>query len=211
MTDADGVAALLFEEAPDAIIFADREGIIRAWNAASERVFGHAAADAVGRSLDLIVPELFREAHWRVLRGSARGGRHEVPRSAAADAVDASRWRDYLRRVDFCDRPRCRGRSHRRSRACTRYHGAVGPRTRTTPATARNAGPAVRDSWRVGGEPGAARECLIVPLDSTSCWCTAGRRPRRKRRVRSTSSHEREPALVSRAVHVWGSCRGEAT
>jgi PAS domain S-box-containing protein len=61
----DGTTDLLFEQAPDAIVFADREGIIRAWNVAAERVFGHNAAEAVGQSLDLIIPEQFREAHWR--------------------------------------------------------------------------------------------------------------------------------------------------
>jgi len=54
----------LLAQAPDATIFADREGVIRAWNAAAERVFGHSEADAVGQRLDLIVPERFREAHW---------------------------------------------------------------------------------------------------------------------------------------------------
>lgn len=54
----------LSEQLPDALIFADGEGVIRRWNAAAERIFGHAAADAVGQRLDLIVPERFREAHW---------------------------------------------------------------------------------------------------------------------------------------------------
>jgi PAS domain S-box-containing protein len=56
--------AQLVEESPDAMIFADREGIIRVWNGAATRIFGHKAEDAVGQSLDLIVPERFREAHW---------------------------------------------------------------------------------------------------------------------------------------------------
>jgi PAS domain S-box-containing protein len=42
----------------DAIIYADREGIIRFWNPGAERLFGFAAAEAVGHSLDLITPEL---------------------------------------------------------------------------------------------------------------------------------------------------------
>jgi len=55
---------LLVEQAPDSIIFADLDGIIRAWNPASERIFGHAAADAIGKTLDIIIPESLREAHW---------------------------------------------------------------------------------------------------------------------------------------------------
>ncbi|MEZ4503587.1 MAG: PAS domain S-box protein [Dehalococcoidia bacterium] len=65
MAHENGVTDLLFEQAPDAIVFADREGIIRAWNEAAERMFGHTPAAAIGQSLDLIIPEQFREAHWR--------------------------------------------------------------------------------------------------------------------------------------------------
>jgi PAS domain S-box-containing protein len=56
---------LLVNQAPDSIIFADREGIIRSWNPASERIFGHSAADAIGQMLDIIIPESLREAHWQ--------------------------------------------------------------------------------------------------------------------------------------------------
>jgi len=54
----------LFEQSPDAIIFADREGVIRAWNAAAERIFGFERAAALGHDLNLIIPEKFRDAHW---------------------------------------------------------------------------------------------------------------------------------------------------
>jgi len=52
------------EQAPDAMIYADREGAIRIWNRAAEAVFGYAAAEVVGKSLDVIIPERFRPAHW---------------------------------------------------------------------------------------------------------------------------------------------------
>jgi len=48
----------------DAVVFADREGIIRLWNGGAERVFGYTAGEAVGRSLDLIIPEGLRKRHW---------------------------------------------------------------------------------------------------------------------------------------------------
>ena len=51
-------------DAPDAILIADREGIIRFWNSGAEQMFGHAAAEAVGQSLDLIIPENLRSRHW---------------------------------------------------------------------------------------------------------------------------------------------------
>jgi PAS domain S-box-containing protein len=53
----------IIEQAQEAIIFADRDGVIRLWNRGAEIVFGYAAAEAVGQSLDLIVPERFRKAH----------------------------------------------------------------------------------------------------------------------------------------------------
>jgi PAS domain S-box-containing protein len=62
---SDEQARRLLDQSPDAIVFADREGIIREWNAAATRIFGHPAEAALGQSLDLIVPERFREAHWR--------------------------------------------------------------------------------------------------------------------------------------------------
>jgi len=50
--------------AADAIVYADAEGVIRFWNAGAERIFGYAAAEAVGQSLDLIIPERLRARHW---------------------------------------------------------------------------------------------------------------------------------------------------
>ena len=54
----------IVDQAPVAIILADREGVIRAWNRASESLFGFAAADVLGESLDVIIPERLRKAHW---------------------------------------------------------------------------------------------------------------------------------------------------
>src|SRR6516164_472449 len=59
----------------DAIIAADRDGIIRFWNPGAERIFGHVQADAVGRSLDLIVPERLRQRHWDGYRRTMETGK----------------------------------------------------------------------------------------------------------------------------------------
>ena len=48
----------------DAVIVADTSGSIRFWNSAAERLFGYTEAEAIENSLDLIVPERFRERHW---------------------------------------------------------------------------------------------------------------------------------------------------
>jgi PAS domain S-box-containing protein len=51
-------------ESQDAILIADREGIIRYWNAGAERILGFTAAEALGQSLDLFIPEKLRGRHW---------------------------------------------------------------------------------------------------------------------------------------------------
>ena len=48
----------------DAIMFADRDGIIRLWNSGAEKMFGFTADEALGQSLDLIIPENLRVRHW---------------------------------------------------------------------------------------------------------------------------------------------------
>ena len=52
------------EGSPDAIILGDPEGIIRLWNAGATAIFGFTAAEAVGQSMDLIIPERLRGRHW---------------------------------------------------------------------------------------------------------------------------------------------------
>lgn len=64
MNDGEVLAERLIEQAPDGVIFADLAGVIREWNVAAQRIFGHRREEAIGRNLDLIVPERFREAHW---------------------------------------------------------------------------------------------------------------------------------------------------
>jgi PAS domain S-box-containing protein len=54
----------IVEESPIAILFADRDGKIRFWNAGAEALFGYRAQEALGESLDLIVPERQRARHW---------------------------------------------------------------------------------------------------------------------------------------------------
>lgn len=49
----------------DALIFIDTHGTIRAWNAAAAALFGFTADEALGHSVDLIIPPHLREAHWR--------------------------------------------------------------------------------------------------------------------------------------------------
>jgi PAS domain S-box-containing protein len=71
-----GLCGAVVEQAPDALIFADREGTMRLWNARAEAIFGYAAGDAIGRSLDPIIPENLRAADRR---GYGEKRRRRVP------------------------------------------------------------------------------------------------------------------------------------
>ena len=60
----DQICRQLVAQAPDAIVYADREGRIRLWNAGAERIFGFSREEALGASLDIIIPENQRPRHW---------------------------------------------------------------------------------------------------------------------------------------------------
>jgi PAS domain S-box-containing protein len=64
----------LVRAAGDAIVVADPEGRIVLWNPAATRTFGFAAEEALGQSLDLIIPERFRARHWAGYREVMRTG-----------------------------------------------------------------------------------------------------------------------------------------
>jgi PAS domain S-box-containing protein len=74
---ASDLSARIVAGSPDAILYADRSGLIRLWNAAAERMFGYSPAEALGQSLDLIIPAGLRERHWdgwrRVLETGTSG------------------------------------------------------------------------------------------------------------------------------------------
>ena len=77
------VAAALLDSESDAIVATDRDGAIVLWNPGAVRIFGYTAAEAVGRSLDLIIPENLRARHWEGYRqvmatGTSRYGRGDV-------------------------------------------------------------------------------------------------------------------------------------
>ncbi len=76
----EATASAILRSMPEALIFCDLEGIIRVWNGGAEKVFGWSATEAVGQSLDLIIPERMRRAHWdgfnqAIERGGVKPGR----------------------------------------------------------------------------------------------------------------------------------------
>jgi PAS domain S-box-containing protein len=58
------LAEQVLDQVADALICADHTGTIIRWNAARTILFGFSAEDALGQSLDLIIPEHLRAAHW---------------------------------------------------------------------------------------------------------------------------------------------------
>jgi PAS domain S-box-containing protein len=48
----------------DAVVVSDASGAITLWNRAAERLFGYTEAEALGQSLDLMIPERMRQRHW---------------------------------------------------------------------------------------------------------------------------------------------------
>jgi PAS domain S-box-containing protein len=74
MTGLADLYRQIIEGAPEAILSADREGIIRLWNPGAESMFGYTAEEAQGRSLDLIIPERQQARHWQGYHQVMAGG-----------------------------------------------------------------------------------------------------------------------------------------
>lgn len=73
--DVDRFYRTLVREAPDAIIYADAQGIITFWNKGAQRIFGFSDAEAIGKSLDIIIPENLRKRHWDGFAQTIRTGK----------------------------------------------------------------------------------------------------------------------------------------
>jgi PAS domain S-box-containing protein len=65
----------LFESRADAIVATDRDGVIRIWNAGAIRIFGFGVEEAIGRPLDIIIPENLLPLHWQGYRNVMETGR----------------------------------------------------------------------------------------------------------------------------------------
>ena len=83
MDFSDTLAEAVLSTNSDAIIAADKEGIIRFWNPGAERIFGYASGSAIGQSLDIIIPERLRKRHWEgyhqvIKSGKSRYGHGDI-------------------------------------------------------------------------------------------------------------------------------------
>ena len=73
--DAAAIGLAVLGGEGDAIVAADRDGLITYWNPGAVRIFGFAEAEALGQSLDIIIPERQRERHWAGYREMMRTGK----------------------------------------------------------------------------------------------------------------------------------------
>jgi PAS domain-containing protein len=64
----------ILDRSPDAILICDPVGTLRYWNAAAERVFGFRVTEALGVSMNLIIPERLRARHWAGWEATMRTG-----------------------------------------------------------------------------------------------------------------------------------------
>ena len=73
--NATPLGDMIVEQTADAVIYSNRQGVIERWNAAATEMFGFGAGEALGQSLDLIIPERLRAAHWRGFEAAMSSGK----------------------------------------------------------------------------------------------------------------------------------------
>jgi PAS domain S-box-containing protein len=96
--DVDRFYRTLAREAPDAIIYADIQGMITFWNKGAERTFGFSERDAIGQSLDIIIPETLRKRHWDGFANTVRTGK---TRYSSGDVLAVPALRKDGRRISI--------------------------------------------------------------------------------------------------------------
>jgi PAS domain S-box-containing protein len=94
--DPDRFSRTLAREAPDAIVYADTKGVIAFWNQGAERIFGFSKAEALGKSLDIIIPDNLRPRHWAGYAATMRTGK---TRYGAGDLLAVPALRKDGRRI----------------------------------------------------------------------------------------------------------------
>ena len=67
-------AEAVLDQMADAVVYADRGGKIQLWNRAAAALFGYEAAEALGSSVDIIVPERLRDQHWHGFEAAMASG-----------------------------------------------------------------------------------------------------------------------------------------
>ena len=116
------VFRLVVDQAPDAIIFADRQGMIHVWNKAAADLFGFSADEVIGRTLDLIIPEHLEACPLGGLfqRGGFRA--HEARETCPENSGNAEGRTKTVREPCFLSRQRSGRQSDRGDGDGSRVH-----------------------------------------------------------------------------------------
>ncbi len=80
----DALYRYIVDEMPEAVIASDRDGLIRFWNHGAVNIFGYTKTEALGRSLDLIIPARWRERHWTGYGAAMKSGATRYGRALLA-------------------------------------------------------------------------------------------------------------------------------
>jgi PAS domain S-box-containing protein len=94
--NVDEFCQKLVANVPDAIVYADAAGLVRFWNRGAQRIFGFSQSEALGQSLDIIIPEALRKRHWE---GYARTMQTGATRYGAGDLLSVPAIRKDGRRI----------------------------------------------------------------------------------------------------------------
>ena len=73
--DDSTTALRIIASSPVAVVFADRDGVIRIWNEAASKLLGYAPEQAIGRRVDLFIPPEYHELHWAGFNRAVACGR----------------------------------------------------------------------------------------------------------------------------------------
>ena len=97
MEEQPNLAERILDHVADAVISTDRSGAITRWNHASTALFGYPAEEVLGQSVELIIPEHLRAAHWSGFDAAmARGATKLEGRPTLTRAVHKSGRRLYV-------------------------------------------------------------------------------------------------------------------
>ncbi|MEP9378709.1 PAS domain S-box protein [Aquabacter sp. CN5-332] len=94
----EAIGGVILDSAAEAVIATDREGMIVLWNPGAERIFGFSEDEALGASLDIIIPEPLRARHWEGYHDTARTGQS---RYGAGDLLSVPGLRKDGKRVSL--------------------------------------------------------------------------------------------------------------
>src|SRR4030095_10696941 len=121
MEEQSKLAERILDQVADAVICAAHSGAIIRWNPACTALFGYSAEEALGQSVELIIPEHLRAAHWSGFDAAMTKGRYEASGPPDAHPRSTQERTQVVRRDDLCDCQR------RRRKRCT-WRGRDGTR-----------------------------------------------------------------------------------